>query len=73
MPPPSGLLYNLGTTLSTISAEASNAIMQTIGIASTITGEYGNPTIILTRPDETTMPFTVDIACSGIYSLLGSP
>jgi len=73
MPPPSEILYNLGTTLSTISANAANAILQSIGVTSTITGEngeYGNPTILLTRPDDTTITFTVDIACSGIYSLI---
>jgi exosortase len=71
MPPPSEILYYLGTTLSVVSAEAPNALLQAIGVASTITGEYGNPTIILTRPDNTTMEFTIDLACSGIYSLLG--
>lgn len=33
--------------------------------------EYGNPTIMVVRPDKTVVPFTVDIACSGIYSLIG--
>lgn len=71
MPPPSEILYVLGTNLSVISSEAPNAIVNAFGIPSTITSEYGNPTIIITRPDDTTMPFTVDIACSGIYSLIG--
>jgi exosortase len=71
MPPPSEILYALGATLSIISSEASNAIVNAFGIPSTITSEYGNPTIIITRPDGTAIPFTVDIACSGIYSLIG--
>ena len=71
MPPPSEILYVLGTSLSVISSEAPNAIVNAFGIPSTITSDYGNPTIIITRPDDTTMPFTVDIACSGIYSLIG--
>lgn len=71
VPPPSEILYALGATLSIISSEASNAIVNTVGIPSTITSEYGNPTIIITRPDGTTIPFSVDIACSGIYGLIG--
>jgi exosortase len=71
IPPPSEILYALGATLSVVSAEASNAIVNALGIPSTITSEYGNPTIIVTRSDGTTIPFTVDIACSGIYSLIG--
>ena len=70
-PPPSEILYGLGSTLSVISSEASNAIVNALGVASTISGEYGNPTIIMTRPDDTTVGFAVDIACSGIYSLIG--
>ena len=71
IPPPSEILYTLGSTLSTISSEASNAILNAFGIQSTIITEYNNPTIIVIRPDGSTMPFTVDIACSGIYSLIG--
>jgi len=70
-PPPSEILYGLGSTLSVISSEASNTIVNALGIPSTISSEYGNPTIIITRPDNTTIGFTVDIACSGIYSLIG--
>lgn len=70
-PPPSEILYGLGSTLSVISSEASTAIVNLFGIPATLTGEYGTPTIIVTRPDNTTMSFTVDIACSGIYSLIG--
>jgi exosortase len=71
MPPPTEFLYNIGATLSVVSSEASNAIVNTFGIPSTIISEYGNPTIIITQPDGTVIPFTVDIACSGIYALIG--
>lgn len=70
-PPPSEILYGLGSTLSVISSEASTAIVNVLGVPATISSEYGNPTIIVTRPDQTIMNFTVDIACSGIYSLIG--
>ena len=71
MPPPNEILYTFGATLSVISSEAANRIVNIFGIPSTITSESGNPTIIITRPDGTPMSFTVDIACSGIYSLIG--
>ncbi|MGB9693953.1 MAG: exosortase/archaeosortase family protein [Fervidobacterium sp.] len=71
MPPPSEILYTVGSALSVVSAEASNAIVNAFGIPSTITTEYGNPTITITRPEGTPLNFTVDIACSGIYSLIG--
>ena len=70
-PPPSEILYGLGSTLSVISSEASHTIVSALGVPSTISSQYGNPTIIITRPDQTTVGFTVDIACSGIYSLIG--
>jgi exosortase len=70
-PPPSQILYGFGATLSVISSEASSAIVNILGIHTVISSEYGNPFVILTRPDQTTMGFMVDIACSGIYSLIG--
>jgi exosortase len=70
-PPPAEILYTLGSTLSVIGAEASHTIVNAIGIPSTLSSEYGNPTITITKPDGSTIPFAIDIACSGIYSLLG--
>ena len=70
-PPPSTILYGIGSTLSVMASEAANASMRLFGIPSTISGEYGNPTVIITRPDRTTMGFTLDISCSGIYPLMG--
>jgi exosortase len=71
MPPPNEIFYNIGAALSVTSSEASTAIVQFFKIPATLTGQYGTPTIFITRPDATTMYFTVDIACSGIYSLIG--
>jgi len=71
MPPPSEIFYNIGAVLSVSSSEASTAIVQFFRIPATLTAEYGTPTIQVIRPDTTTMNFSVDIACSGIYSLIG--
>lgn len=70
-PPPSEILRVFGATLSVISSEASNALVSLLGIPSTLTTEYGNPVIKITAPNGSPMSFTVGIACSGIYSLLG--
>jgi exosortase len=71
-PLPSEFIYGLGSTLSVISSEASNAIVNVLGIRSTISNLLGTPAIIITQADSTVLPpFTVDIACSGIYSLIG--
>jgi exosortase len=70
-PPPTEILYSVGSTLSDLSAHASNAIANLFGIASTISAQYGSPIITITRPDQTIMNFSVDVACSGVYSLVG--
>ena len=71
VPPPSEALYTAGSILSTLSAQISNAFVSAIGVPSTLVSEYGSPLIQIARPDQTTLNFTVDIACSGIYSLIG--
>lgn len=71
IPPPSELLFAAGSFLSTLSAQVSSGIASLFGISSTFISEYGNPLIQITRPDGALINFTVDIACSGIYSLIG--
>jgi exosortase len=71
IPPPEETLYAIGSTLSTVSAVAANSIMNVFGIPSTLSDELGSPLITITRADGTPMAFGVDIACSGIYSLIG--
>jgi exosortase len=71
VPLPSGFLYSLGSNLSTIGSSAANAVMNAIGIKSTIISEYGTPTILITRAEGSLVGFTLDTACSGIYSLVG--
>jgi exosortase len=70
-PPPVEILYSVGSTLSVLSSEASNALVNLFGIPTSISNAYGNPILTITRPDQSVMNFTVDIACSGIYSLIG--
>jgi exosortase len=70
-PPPTEILYGVGSTLSNLSAQASNILANVFGLGSTLSSNYGSPLITITRPDNTIMNFSVDIACSGIYSLIG--
>jgi hypothetical protein len=71
IPPPTEWLFSVGATLSTWSATAANALANTFGMTSALSAQYGSPVITLTRPDQTIMSFSVDVACSGIYSLIG--
>jgi exosortase len=71
-PIPSDIIYNVGSTLSVVSSGASNAIVNALGIHSTISSLSGTPAIIITQANGTVLPpFGVDVACSGIYSLIG--
>lgn len=71
VPPPSELLFTAGATLSNLSSAAASVLVNLVGIPSTLTSEYGNPTVVITRSNGAVLNFTVDIACSGIYSLIG--
>jgi len=70
-PPPTDILYSIGSTLSDLSALASNALANAFGMASTISAQYGSPLITITRPNQSIMNFSVDVSCSGVYSLIG--
>lgn len=70
-PPPNEFLYSVGSTLADLSAHASNGLANLFGLSSTISAQYGSPIITLTKPDLTVMSFSVDVACSGVYSLIG--
>jgi len=71
VPPPSEILYSVGATLSSLSSIVSNSLIGATGIPSTLSNEFGSPTIAIIRPDGSQLNFAVDIACSGIYSLMG--
>lgn len=70
-PPPEVIFYTIGSTLSNLTASVANTFATTFGMNSTLSSLYGSPLITLIRPDQTQMRFSVDVACSGIYSLVG--
>lgn len=70
-PPPAEILYGVGSTLANLSASASSFFANTLGLHSTLSMSNTGPVITLIKPDQTTLPFNVDVACSGIYSIVG--
>ena len=71
VPPPDPIIYNLGASLSAISSEATYNILKTFGFPVSLSTGYGIPTILITQQNGTPLSFAIDIACSGIYSLIG--
>ncbi len=70
-PPPDQIFYSVGSALANLCASASNALANMFGLHATLSASNVGPVITLIRPDHTTLPFNVDVACSGIYSLIG--
>jgi exosortase len=69
-PPPTEIVNALGSTLSTVSTQATCATLNLFGLAAKASTTYGNPTITITQPNGTPLSFTIDIECSGIHSLI---
>jgi exosortase len=69
-PPPLEILYGWGATLSATSSQVSYSVIRLLQIPATLTSASGTPMIQITRASGATMSFAVDIACSGIYSLV---
>ncbi|MCW4000715.1 MAG: exosortase/archaeosortase family protein [Candidatus Bathyarchaeota archaeon] len=70
-PPPSEILYTVGSALANLSAVASNGLANIFGLNATLTSSNAGPVITIIRPDASVLPFNVSVACSGIYSIIG--
>ncbi len=70
-PPPDEILYGLGSALANLSASASNSVADVFGLHATLSSSNTGPVITLLRPNNVALPFNVDVACSGIYSIIG--
>ncbi len=71
IPPPIQTIYTLGTTLSTYNSETVYTLLKTLGMPVSLTTQYGAPVIFLESSEILPSAFTIDIACAGIYSLIG--
>jgi len=68
-PLPFETLYTIGGTMANYSAEITFTILKAFGLPAILTTNENIPEIILQKAD-TTLHFSIDVACSGIYSLL---
>jgi len=69
-PIPEELLFKLSSALSTTSSLVSSAVANLLGANSVVSTSGINPTIIVTRPDNSILGFSLDTACSGVYPLI---
>ena len=69
-PPPLETIYAAGATLSTLNSEAAYHILKAISLPVSLENQYGTPVIVLQKP-EGLLSFAIDIACAGVYSLIG--
>ena len=69
IPPPIDLLYALSGVTANLKTQASYTILRALNIPVTLLQSYGPPTLQLeTKPNPTS--FTIDLPCSGVYSLV---
>ena len=71
LPPPLNIIQILGSNLSVFSSQASYAITKSTGIPVDLSFYYDSPIIYLTTSSGQEISLTIDVACSGLYSLIG--
>jgi exosortase len=69
VPLPSEVMYTLGGALANFNTQASYAILKAFGFPVSLSTSYGAPTINLGTSTEP-ISFSVDLPCSGIYTLI---
>ncbi len=70
IPLPVTFLYTVGGGLANFNTQVSYVVLKTAGLPITLSSSYGAPTILLSSAAGQPVNFAVDIACSGIYSLV---
>jgi exosortase len=70
IPIPSSIIYTVGGALANFNTQISYSILKAFGLPLTLDTSYGAPTIILNTAAGHSANFTVDVACSGIYSIV---
>jgi exosortase len=69
IPPPMETIQIFGAQLSVLSSQAAFWVLKALGLPVEFSTEYGNPVIILEKAP-VPITFNVEIACSGVYSLI---
>jgi exosortase len=70
IPPPTEITYTAGGFLGNFNTQASYTMLKTLGLPVTLSTAYGSPTIMLTTSAGQPTSFTIDLPCSGIYTLI---
>jgi len=70
-PPPFQVVSEAGAIFSTFASEAAYNVLKALGLPVFMVTQYGAPLIILNKPGSAPFTFAIEIACSGVYSLIG--
>jgi exosortase len=70
VPMPSEYLYTVGGSMANLNTQASYALLKTFSLPVNLSSSYGPPAIELTTSMGRPASFTIDLPCSGIYSLI---
>jgi len=71
VPPPVRQAQTVGSILATYSSQAAYNFLKIFRLPVTLSSTYLSPVIYLKTQSGTQIPFAIDIACSGLYSLIG--
>ncbi len=69
VPLPTTVLSVAGGYLANFNTQVSYTVLKAVGLPMTLSGDYGAPTVMMTTAAGLPVNFTVDIPCSGIYSI----
>ena len=70
IPPPTQYMYEIGGVMGNFNTQASYTLLKTLGLPVTLSSSFGSPTIELNTSSGQPLPFTIDLACSGIYTFI---
>ncbi|TET65753.1 exosortase/archaeosortase family protein, partial [Candidatus Bathyarchaeota archaeon] len=70
VPPPTQFMYKVGGTMGNFNTQASFTLLKTMGLPVTLSSSLGPPIIVLTTSAGEPLSFSIDLACSGIYTLI---
>ena len=70
VPPPTEFMYTIGGAMANFNTQASYTLLKTLGLPVALSSAYGPPTIALTTSAGQPLSFSIDLPCSGIYTLI---
>ena len=70
IPPPMELLYSAGGSIATLETQIAYTTLKTFGLPVQLSTTYGLPTLLLKTITKENVYFTIDVPCSGLYSIM---